>query len=82
MGYYKQEDVRDYYNYHKRFRVTVTQHPLEKSIPLTNLFDVPTQEWSIEDIQGVLDRAEYHCKRIPDPLLALQSPNYKKGLKI
>ena len=36
MGYYKQEDVRDYYNYHKRFRVTVTQHPLEESIPLTN----------------------------------------------
>ena len=82
MGYYKQEDVRDYYNYHKRFRVTVTHHPLEESIPLTNLFDVPTQEWSIEDIQGVLDRAEYHCKRIPDPLLAHQSSNFKKGLKI
>ena len=80
LGHYKKEDVQKYYQFHKRFRVTVTQHPLGDNIPLINLFDIPTHEWAIEDIQGVMERAEYHCRRIPEPLLASQLWNSQKGL--
>ena len=82
LGHYKKDDVQDYYNFHKRFRVTVTQHPLGDTIPLTNLFDILTHEWAIEDIQFVMDRAEYHCRRIPDSILASKLSDTQKGLII
>ncbi len=81
LGHYKKEAIQDYYSFHKRFRVTVIQHPLGDSIPLTSLFDVLTHEWTIEDIQGIINRAEHHCRHIPEPILASQLSNSQKGLK-
>jgi len=82
MGHYKQKSIRDYYTFHKRFRVTVTKHPLGENISLMNLFDLPTHEWTVEDIKGVMDRAEYHCHQISNPMKTLVLLYTQKGPKI
>jgi len=79
MGHYRYNDIRDYYNYHQRFRVTITSHQL--TTPLDTLFDLPTKQWSIPHFQEVLDRAYDHCLKIPDPRLVKLSNPPQKGLK-
>jgi len=81
MGVYKNDDILKYYSYYNRFRVTVTKHPLEQSITLSNLFDVTTREWRLNDLEDVIRRAEEHCKRIPKPIVAYL-PKSQKGRKI
>ena len=81
MGVYKNNDILKYYSYYERFRVTVTKHPLEQTIAINHLFDMPTSEWKIPDLKEVLQRAEHHCKRIPDPLV-VSLFNPQKGGKI
>ena len=81
MGVYKNNDILKYYSYYERFRVTVTKHPLEQTIAINHLFDMPTSEWKIPDLKEVLQRAEQHCKRIPDPLV-VSLFNPQKGRKI
>jgi len=79
MGHYRYSDIRDYYNYHKRFRVTITSHQL--SAPLNTLFDLPTKQWSVPNFQDVIDRAYDHCLKIPNPRLVKFSNTLQKGLK-
>ena len=64
MGVYKNDDILKYYSYYNRFRVTVTKHPLEQSITLSNLFDVTTREWRLNDLEDVISRAEEHLSLI------------------
>ena len=81
MGVYKNDDIFKYYSHYERFRVTVTKHPLEQSISINHLFDIPTSEWKTPDLKEVLDRAEQHCNRIPEPLVvSLFKP--QKGRKV
>ena len=70
MGVYKNEETQKYYSYYNRFRVTITKHPLEETIDLTQLFDAPTKEWKLPDITEVVKRAEAHCKNISKPMTA------------
>jgi len=79
MGHYRYSDIRDYYDYHQRFRVTITSHQL--TTPLDTLFDLPTKQWSIPHFQEALDRAYDHCLKIPDPRLVKLSHPPQKGLK-
>ena len=79
MGHYRYSDIRDYYNYHKRFRVTITSHQL--TAPLNTLFDLPTKQWSVPNFQDVIDRAYDHCLKIPNPRLVKFSNTLQKGLK-
>ena len=79
MGHFRYNDIRDYYNYHQRFRVTITSHQL--TTPLDTLFDLPTKQWNIPHFQEVLDRAYDHCLKIPDPRLVKLSHPPQKGLK-
>ena len=81
MGVYKNDDILKYYSHYNRFRVTVTKHPLKESINLSNLFDVTTQEWKLNDLDSVIKRAEQHCERIPKPIVA-HFHKSQKGLKI
>ena len=79
MGHYRYNDIRDYYNYHQRFRVTITSHQL--TTPLNTLFDLPTKQWNVTNFQDVIDRAHDHCLKIPDPRLVKLSNSPQKGLK-
>ena len=79
MGHYRYSDIRDYYDYHQRFRVTITNHQL--ITPLDTLFDLPTMQWSTPSFQEVLDRAQDHCRKIPDPRLVSLFPPTQKGPK-
>ena len=80
MGSYKHETIKEYYTFHKRSRLTVTDVPVEEPVALRTFIDLPTIQWAMPQIEEAMDRAHKHCKKIPDPIMA--NLNYsQKGLK-
>ena len=80
MGSYGHETIKEYYTFHKRSRLTVTDVPVEEPVALRTFIDLPTIQWAMPQIEEAMDRAHKHCKKIPDPIMA--NLNYsQKGLK-
>ena len=80
MGSYGHETIKEYYTFHKRSRLTVTDVPVEEPVALRTFIDLPTIQWAMPQIEEAMDRAHKHCKKIPDPIMA--NFNYsQKGLK-
>ena len=80
MGSYGHETIKEYYTFHKRSRLTVTDVPVEEPVALRTFIDLPTIQWAMPQIEEAMDRAHKHCKKIPDPIMA--HLNYsQKGLK-
>ena len=80
MGSYGHETIKEYYTFHKRSRLTVTDVPVEEPVALRTFIDLPTIQWAMPQVEEVMDRAHKHCKKIPDPIMA--NLNYsQKGLK-
>ena len=80
MGSYGHETIKEYYTFHKRSRLTVTDVPVEEPVALRTFIDLPTIQWVMPQIEEAMDRAHKHCKKIPDPIMA--HLNYsQKGLK-
>ena len=80
MGSYGHETIKEYYTFHKRSRLTVTDVPVEEPVALRTFIDLPTIQWAMPQIEEAIDRAHKHCKKIPDPIMAhLNYP--QKGLK-
>ena len=79
MGSYGHETIKEYYTFHKRSRLTVTDVPVEEPVALRTFIDLPTIQWAMPQIEEAMDRAHKHCKKIPDPIMA--NLNYsQKGL--
>ena len=79
MGSYGHETIKEYYTFHKRSRLTVTDVPVEEPVALRTFIDLPTIQWAMPQIEEAMDRAHKHCKKIPDPIMAIL--NYsQKGL--
>jgi len=66
LGIFPNEERIRYYSVHRRFEVEITHHHLQKNVPVNMIFDVPVNEWKIPDIQQLIERASYHCERIPN----------------
>ena len=80
MGSYGHETIKEYYTFHKRSRLTVTDVPVEEPVALRTFIDLPTIQWAMPQIEEAMDRAHKHCKKIPNPIMA--NLNYsQKGLK-
>ena len=80
MGSYGHETIKEYYTFHKRSRLTVTDVPVEEPVALRTFIDLPTIQWAMPQVEEAMDRAHKHCKKIPDPIMA--NLNYsQKGLK-
>ena len=80
MGSYGHETIKEYYTFHKRSRLTVTDVPVEEPVALRTFIDLPTIQWAMPQIEEAMDRAHKHCKKIPNPIMA--NFNYsQKGLK-
>ena len=80
MGSYGHETIKEYYTFHKRSRLTVTDIPVEEPVALRTFIDLPTIQWAMPQVEEAMDRAHKHCKKIPDPIMA--NLNYsQKGLK-
>ncbi len=80
MGPYGHETIKEYYTFHKRSRLTVTDVPVEEPVALRTFIDLPTIQWAMPQVEEAMDRAHKHCKKIPDPIMA--NLNYsQKGLK-
>ena len=80
MGSYGHETIKEYYTFHKRSRLTVTDIPVEEPVALRTFIDLPTIQWAMPQIEEAMDRAHKHCKKIPNPIMA--NLNYsQKGLK-
>ena len=80
MGSYGHETIKEYYTFHKRSRLTVTDVPVEQPVALRTFIDLPTIQWAMPQVEEAMDRAHKHCKKIPDPIMA--NLNYsQKGLK-
>jgi hypothetical protein len=80
MGSYGHETIKEYYTFHKRSRLTVTDVPVEEPVALRTFIDLPTIQWAMPQVEEAMDRAHKHCKKIPDPIMA--DLNYsQKGLK-
>ena len=80
MGSYGHETIKEYYTFHKRSRLTVTDVPVEEPVALRTFIDLPTIQWAMPQIEEAMDRAHKHCKKIPDPIMANLN-YYQKGLK-
>ena len=80
MGSYGHETIKEYYTFHKRSRLTVTDVPVEEPVALRTFIDLPTIQWAMPQIEEAMDRAHKHCKKIPNPIMA--HLNYsQKGVK-
>ena len=80
MGSYGHETIKEYYTFHKRSRLTVTDVPVEEPVALRTFIDLPTIQWAMPQVEEAMDRAHKHCKKIPNPIMA--NLNYsQKGLK-
>ncbi len=80
LGSYGHETIKEYYTFHKRSRLTVTDVPVEEPVALRTFIDLPTIQWAMPQIEEAMDRAHKHCKKIPNPIMA--NLNYsQKGLK-
>jgi hypothetical protein len=80
MGSYGHETIKEYYTFHKRSRLTVTDVPVEEPVALRTFIDLPTIQWAMPQVEEAMDRAHKHCKKIPNPIMA--HLNYsQKGLK-
>ena len=80
MGSYGHETIKEYYTFHKRSRLTVTDVPVEEPVALRTFIDLPTIQWAMPQIEEAMDRAHKHCKKIPNPIMA--NLNYsQKGVK-
>ena len=80
MGSYNHETIKEYYTFHKRSRLTVTDVPFEEPVALRTFIDLPTIQWAMPQVEEAMDRAHRHCKKIPDPISASLN-NSQKGLK-
>ena len=80
MGSYNHETIKEYYTFHKRSRLTVTDVPFEEPVALRTFIDLPTIQWAMPQVEEAMDRAHKHCKKIPDPISASLN-NSQKGLK-
>jgi len=79
LGVFTNDELIRYYSVHRRFEVEITHHHLQKNVPVNMIFDVPVNEWKIPDIQQLIERASYHCERIPNETSAHLQLTQPKG---